>query len=483
MKAVVVELRGSKAAVLDHEGIVRILPNREYRVGQVLELTNSEIVPDTASSKVRPFRSFLRRHAAAAAAAAVIVFGTGSGIAAAYYPASIVTLETDTVLEYRLNIFDKVLSVRSKDDKDEKTADLIEHEVRGWEITEAVASTLDYYLEEDTLSSDNSSVNISVKSPSRHAEKIETSLGDRIDKWNSDHMDQHFPEGVSVVWNNNAAVPGGTGNKPVTAPAAESSSMPENHPAGNGGESEAVKPGGGGSMQAGNGGTMQAGNGGSVQAGNGGSMQAGNGGPVQAGNGGSVQAGNGGSVQAGDSGSVQAGNGGSMQAGDGVSMQARDGSSVQAGNGGQVQAGVSGSMQAGDVGKLQSGDGVSVQAGNGGSMQTGNGGQVQTGDGSSVQTGDGSSAKAGSGNSAQPGNTQSEQPDMEIERSKDGEAGVMEIAGGQNLGESGSRMESFSNNAEPAFAGPVTGEGSPNMQKGSPNIPQEQPGANGGGFQ
>ena len=43
MKAVVLELRDKRAAVLSHDGIVRILPNQAYEVGQVLELSPEEL--------------------------------------------------------------------------------------------------------------------------------------------------------------------------------------------------------------------------------------------------------------------------------------------------------------------------------------------------------------------------------------------------------------------------------------------------------
>ena len=97
MKALVVELRDKKAAVLLGDGQVVLVPNRGYAVGQELAL--------------RPARHTPAARLATAASAAAVLLLLGGGIVYAL-PDAYVSLDVNPSIEYTVNRFDRVLRVR-----------------------------------------------------------------------------------------------------------------------------------------------------------------------------------------------------------------------------------------------------------------------------------------------------------------------------------------------------------------------------------
>ena len=65
MKSVVLEIKENKAAVLDDNGIVHAVKNRDYKVGQVLELTEFELGRDEIKGRGSGHLSAFSRTAAA----------------------------------------------------------------------------------------------------------------------------------------------------------------------------------------------------------------------------------------------------------------------------------------------------------------------------------------------------------------------------------------------------------------------------------
>lgn len=138
MKAVVVELRGQQAAVLQSDGSVLLVKNRQYAVGQVLELREEK----------KPLGKLAARLAWAAAVAAVTVIP-----ACAYFlPYSYVSLDVNPSVEYSLNLFDRVLSYSAlNDDGAEILSGLA---LRNRSIGEAVELTVGALAEEGYLTSE-----------------------------------------------------------------------------------------------------------------------------------------------------------------------------------------------------------------------------------------------------------------------------------------------------------------------------------------
>lgn len=103
MKAIIVEIKGSNAAALcDNSSIVKI-PNKNYVVGQQVELV--------AKKKTRSIRRI-----SAAAACIAMFFGLSATGYAAVTPYSYVTLDVNPSFEYTLNRFDQVIKVESVND-------------------------------------------------------------------------------------------------------------------------------------------------------------------------------------------------------------------------------------------------------------------------------------------------------------------------------------------------------------------------------
>ncbi|GAB1477390.1 hypothetical protein MASR2M70_22280 [Bacillota bacterium] len=91
MKAVIVELRGAYAAALSDDGCIRQLKNKNYTVGQEIELVA------------------MRRPALRIASIAAVIAAIALPSYAYYTPYSYVSLDTVTSIEYSLNRFNRVL--------------------------------------------------------------------------------------------------------------------------------------------------------------------------------------------------------------------------------------------------------------------------------------------------------------------------------------------------------------------------------------
>ncbi|MEG2037053.1 MAG: hypothetical protein RRZ93_03605, partial [Ruthenibacterium sp.] len=99
-KAVVVETKGTRAAALADDGCVVKVPNRNYVIGQVI---NMNPVTTAGTKKMM--------HIAGIAAAILISFGLGVGSYAYLSPDAYVSMDVNPSVEYTLNMFSRVLSV------------------------------------------------------------------------------------------------------------------------------------------------------------------------------------------------------------------------------------------------------------------------------------------------------------------------------------------------------------------------------------
>lgn len=147
MRSVVLEIKEDKAAILDDKGIVHAVKNRGYQVGQVLQLSEFEIKKDEVKAGSYRRMSAFARTAAALLALAVI----GGGVSAYAAPVSTVTLNGAETVEYRLNVFDRVVGISApEDDTDEfrKGISDFEHDVRGMRIDDAIDMTAERFEDE-----------------------------------------------------------------------------------------------------------------------------------------------------------------------------------------------------------------------------------------------------------------------------------------------------------------------------------------------
>ena len=140
MKAVVLEIKENKAAVLDDTGVVHAVKNKGYEVGQKLEVTEFELKKDEIKSLNTSKISRFTRTAAAVLAVAII----GGGVTAYAAPVSTVTVDGASSIEYKLNLFDRVVGMEATEDDDESFKESISElskEVRGMKISDAIDAT------------------------------------------------------------------------------------------------------------------------------------------------------------------------------------------------------------------------------------------------------------------------------------------------------------------------------------------------------
>ena len=179
MKAVILDLRGKHAAVLDETGRIVKIPNADYEIGQEIEL---HAVPS-----VRPKTN---KRFAAAAAAAVLVLGLGTGTAFAL-PYGTVTLDSDSSIEYTINRFDQVLSVRALNEEGEEIlSSLDEQSLRFRPVKEAIAAAL-----EQQETDEERTVAITAETPNdRHTERLQEQLREHIPERRSPDRREGSPE-------------------------------------------------------------------------------------------------------------------------------------------------------------------------------------------------------------------------------------------------------------------------------------------------
>lgn len=127
MKAVIVEIKGFHAAALADDGCIIKVRNQNYAIGQVIEM------------KKQVFRKPAKVVALASAAAAVVMM---CGVTAWAYctPYSYVSLDVNPSIEYSVNRFNRVLSVKAVNGDGEKI--LADLDLNNKTIDEAIQDTV-----------------------------------------------------------------------------------------------------------------------------------------------------------------------------------------------------------------------------------------------------------------------------------------------------------------------------------------------------
>jgi len=127
MKAVIVEIRGLHAAALAEDGCIIKVRNQNYAIGQVIEM------------KKQVFSKPAKVVALASAAAAVVMM---CGVTAWAYctPYSYVSLDVNPSIEYSVNRFNRVLSVKAVNGDGEKI--LADLDLNNKTIDEAIQDTV-----------------------------------------------------------------------------------------------------------------------------------------------------------------------------------------------------------------------------------------------------------------------------------------------------------------------------------------------------
>ena len=146
MKGVVLEVRDGCSAILLEDGTVVKRPTT-YGIGETVEVE--------ASVTKMPTKTRLSRIVAAVAAFTIVFTGGGTYAYLDATAMSQISLDVNPSLEYELNHFDKVVSVKDENEDAKEVVDLLYDDgVKGDTLTEALAKTEDIlkdlgYLKED----------------------------------------------------------------------------------------------------------------------------------------------------------------------------------------------------------------------------------------------------------------------------------------------------------------------------------------------
>ncbi len=171
MKGVVTDIRGRYAAVLDETGSVTRIRDRGYAIGEEIEFTDEK--------PVAVKRSVCRIAAAAAVLLAILNIGAGVAYAVPY---GTVSVDVNPSIEYTVNIFDYVLSVKGVNaDGEAILSELDTRSLRHHRIDDAVVLTVEQIEKDGFFEKDGANVLIAAGTKNEsHSVRLASSLEERI---------------------------------------------------------------------------------------------------------------------------------------------------------------------------------------------------------------------------------------------------------------------------------------------------------------
>lgn len=142
MKSVIVEIKNDFAAILSDDGSVTRIRNRNYVVGQVIEMNVSKA-------------SITKRLVLGVASVAMLVFTTSIGAWAYTTPYSYVSLDVNPSIEYTLNRFQRVIDVKAVNDDGQVILDEIDIAgLNNHSIEDAILDTVEQISQDGYFSGD-----------------------------------------------------------------------------------------------------------------------------------------------------------------------------------------------------------------------------------------------------------------------------------------------------------------------------------------
>jgi len=136
MKSVVVEIKAGYAAVLSEDGCISKIKNKNYIIGQVIEIKSSNL-------------KNINKLVMCSALTAMIAIVGGITLWAYKTPYSYVSLDVNPSIEYSLNRFDKVINVTAVNDDGQEILNELElDKLENQNIEDAVAETVNQISED-----------------------------------------------------------------------------------------------------------------------------------------------------------------------------------------------------------------------------------------------------------------------------------------------------------------------------------------------
>lgn len=166
MKGIVLELKGKIATVLCDDGSVENLRNKEYKVGEVIIIKEA-----TRSTYIKQLRRF-------GAVAAAFMFFT-AGAYAYSIPVAYVSVDINPSIEYELNMFDRVLSVKAMDESAKEIVKLLD--LNNMNIQKAVRVTTEQLIKGGYIDGEENNIILTAGSGNlAKAERLASQLSLRV---------------------------------------------------------------------------------------------------------------------------------------------------------------------------------------------------------------------------------------------------------------------------------------------------------------
>jgi len=168
MKAIIVEIKENKVAALCSDGRIIKLKNKQYIIGQEIDMKSSNNIIKFAAS----------------AAAALVVFAVPAW--AYLTPYSYVSIDVNPSVEFSLNRFDKVLSIKAvNDDGEELLRNIDLNQLKNEDINDAVKEVVKEIKESGFFSEEESGLVVAASSKTEEKteelkEKVKHSVEDEV---------------------------------------------------------------------------------------------------------------------------------------------------------------------------------------------------------------------------------------------------------------------------------------------------------------
>ena len=173
MKAVVVEIKNQYVAVLTDDGTIIKVKNKNYALGQVIQL-NNESPLISINKKIATF---------VASVAAIAVLGTGTWAYASPY--SYINLDINPSIEFTLNRFNRVLKVEATNEDGNYIIEEINMaKLKNEKIEDALSTTVDQ-ISKSGYFNDQVEVGLVITASAKNkntAEKLAKDLYETVDK-------------------------------------------------------------------------------------------------------------------------------------------------------------------------------------------------------------------------------------------------------------------------------------------------------------
>ncbi|MDF2676863.1 MAG: hypothetical protein K0Q97_1176 [Bacillota bacterium] len=179
MKAVIVEIKDKNVAALCADGRIIKMKNKHYMIGQEINMKSSNNIMKFAAS----------------AAAALVVFAVPAW--AYLTPYSYVSIDVNPSIEFSLNRFDKVLSIKAVNDDGQELLEHIDlNELKNDDINEAVKEVVKEIKESGFFSGEESGLVVAASSKTEEKtnnlkNKVKTSVEDEINDGNDDDLEEN----------------------------------------------------------------------------------------------------------------------------------------------------------------------------------------------------------------------------------------------------------------------------------------------------